>query len=160
VPVCPAIPVCACARPCCHRPRRYPSDTTDAEWALIAPLLPVPACQTQRAAARRPTAAGRWWTRSGTSSTTGAYGGHCRPTSRPGALSTPLLASAACGCSSPHWRCCRRTEGAQAAAGCLRAGSPAGPAGHGRYGCALAAVSFRDHVAKRGGCGCRAACTR
>jgi transposase len=27
------------------RVRRYPSDTTDAEWALIEPLLPVPACQ-------------------------------------------------------------------------------------------------------------------
>jgi transposase len=43
VPVCPAAPVCACARPGCRRPRRYPSDTTDAEWALIAPLLPIPA---------------------------------------------------------------------------------------------------------------------
>lgn len=38
--------------PAAHRPasagrvRRYPSDTTDAEWALIEPLLPVPACQT------------------------------------------------------------------------------------------------------------------
>ncbi|MDH6137992.1 transposase [Kitasatospora sp. MAA4] len=28
------------------RERRYPSDTTDAEWALIEPLLPVPACRT------------------------------------------------------------------------------------------------------------------
>jgi transposase len=46
VPVCPAGPVCACARPGCRRPRRYPSDTTDGEWVLIAPLLPVPACQT------------------------------------------------------------------------------------------------------------------
>jgi transposase len=26
--------------------RRYPSDATDAEWALIEPLLPKPACQT------------------------------------------------------------------------------------------------------------------
>jgi len=47
VPVCPATPVCACARPGCHRPRRYPSDTTDGEWALIAPLLPAPACQSR-----------------------------------------------------------------------------------------------------------------
>jgi transposase len=46
VPVCRAVPGCACARPCCRRSRRYPSDSTDAEWALIAPLLPVPACQT------------------------------------------------------------------------------------------------------------------
>lgn len=30
------------------RQRRYPSDTTDLEWALIEPLLPVPACQTPR----------------------------------------------------------------------------------------------------------------
>ncbi len=29
------------------RRRRYPSDTTAAEWALIEPLLPVPACQTR-----------------------------------------------------------------------------------------------------------------
>jgi len=45
VPVCPATLACACARPGCRRPRRYPSDTTNGEWALIAPLLPVPACQ-------------------------------------------------------------------------------------------------------------------
>lgn len=31
-----------------HRRRRYPSDTTAAEWALIEPLLPVPACQTRK----------------------------------------------------------------------------------------------------------------
>ena len=30
------------------RASRYPSDTTDAEWALIEPLLPTPACQTER----------------------------------------------------------------------------------------------------------------
>jgi transposase len=46
VPVCPAVAACACARAGCGRPRRYPSDTSDAEWALLAPLLPVPACQT------------------------------------------------------------------------------------------------------------------
>ena len=45
MPVCRVAPVCACARPGCARPRRYPSDTTDAEWVLIAPLLPAPACQ-------------------------------------------------------------------------------------------------------------------
>ncbi len=28
------------------RRRRYPSDTTDAEWALLEPLLPLPACET------------------------------------------------------------------------------------------------------------------
>jgi len=46
VPVCPAVRPCVCARPGCRRPRRYPSDTSDVEWALLAPLLPVPACQT------------------------------------------------------------------------------------------------------------------
>ncbi|GAB1646729.1 IS5 family transposase [Krasilnikovia sp. MM14-A1259] len=30
------------------RRRRYPSDTTDAEWTIIAGLLPVPACDTPR----------------------------------------------------------------------------------------------------------------
>ncbi|WP_311033386.1 IS5 family transposase [Streptomyces luomodiensis] len=30
------------------RRRRYPSDTTNAEWALIEPLLPTPACETRR----------------------------------------------------------------------------------------------------------------
>jgi transposase len=54
VPVCPVTPVCACARSGCGRLRRYPSDTTDGEWALIAPLLPAPACQT--AAGGRPEA--------------------------------------------------------------------------------------------------------
>jgi transposase len=48
VPVCPAAPVCACGRLGCRRPRRYPSDTSDAEWALLAPLLPVPAWQARR----------------------------------------------------------------------------------------------------------------
>src|SRR5215469_9708000 len=46
--VCPAGRVCACARPGCGRPRCYPSGTTDAEWALLAPLLPVPARQAGR----------------------------------------------------------------------------------------------------------------
>lgn len=30
-----------------RRPGRYPSDTSVAEWALIEPLLPVPACETK-----------------------------------------------------------------------------------------------------------------
>ncbi|ATW46800.1 hypothetical protein CGZ69_00995 [Streptomyces peucetius subsp. caesius ATCC 27952] len=33
--------------PAATRRRRYPSDTTVAEWALLEPLLPVPACQTK-----------------------------------------------------------------------------------------------------------------
>jgi transposase len=43
------VPVCRLARHDAsppaptHRPRRYPSDTTDAEWALLEPLLPPPA---------------------------------------------------------------------------------------------------------------------
>ena len=45
MPVCPAALACVCAHPGCRRPRRYPSDTSDAEWALLAPLLPAPACQ-------------------------------------------------------------------------------------------------------------------
>ena len=48
MPVCPAAPACACARPGCRRPRRYPSDASDAEWALISPLLPVPAWRAGR----------------------------------------------------------------------------------------------------------------
>lgn len=32
-------------RPLAVRERRYPSDTTDAEWAVLEPLLPVPACE-------------------------------------------------------------------------------------------------------------------
>ena len=52
MPVCLATPACACARWCCRRLRVYPSDASDAEWALIGPLLPVPACQT--AAGGRP----------------------------------------------------------------------------------------------------------
>jgi transposase len=34
---------CSCG--CATRTRRYPSDLTDAQWAVLAPLLPVPACQ-------------------------------------------------------------------------------------------------------------------
>jgi putative transposase len=44
------VPVCRLARHHAppspvlpYRPRRYPSDTTDAEWALLEPLLPPPA---------------------------------------------------------------------------------------------------------------------
>jgi transposase len=44
------VPVCRLARHAAspppippYRPRRYPSDTTDAEWALLEPLLPAPA---------------------------------------------------------------------------------------------------------------------
>lgn len=33
--------------PWISRQRRYPSDTTVAEWALLEPLLPVPAWQTK-----------------------------------------------------------------------------------------------------------------
>jgi transposase len=46
VPVCPAGCPRACASPC--RVRRYPSDTSDAEWALLAPLLPAPAWRAGR----------------------------------------------------------------------------------------------------------------
>ena len=33
--------------PAAFRRRRYPSDTSAAEWALLEPLLPIPACQTK-----------------------------------------------------------------------------------------------------------------
>ena len=46
MPVCPAVAACACGRAGCGRPRRYPSDTSDDEWALLSPLLPVAACET------------------------------------------------------------------------------------------------------------------
>lgn len=36
---------CPCG--CFTRPRRYPTDTTDRQWAVLEPLLPVPACQTR-----------------------------------------------------------------------------------------------------------------
>src|SRR5689334_1754175 len=35
---------CTCG--CLTRQRRYPSDLTDAQWEVIAPLLPVPLAQT------------------------------------------------------------------------------------------------------------------
>jgi transposase len=37
---------CACACGCLTRPRRYPTDLTDAEWAVLEPLLPVMLCLT------------------------------------------------------------------------------------------------------------------
>jgi transposase len=40
------VAACACGRAGCGRPRRYPSDTSDDEWALLSPLLPVAACET------------------------------------------------------------------------------------------------------------------
>ena len=42
-------PCCRYARFHADRPRRerfYPSDMTDAEWAVLEPLLPAPACAT------------------------------------------------------------------------------------------------------------------
>jgi len=50
------VTACACAGARCGR-WRHPSDTSDAEWALLAPLLPVPACQTT--AGGRPETHGR-----------------------------------------------------------------------------------------------------
>lgn len=57
MPVCPAGPVCGCAREL-PPPARYLSGTTGGDWALLAPLLPVPACQTATGS-RRSAAAGR-----------------------------------------------------------------------------------------------------
>ena len=43
----PAEPVtCGCG--CATRPRRYPSDTTDAQWVIVEALLPAPACRGRR----------------------------------------------------------------------------------------------------------------
>lgn len=36
----------ACDCGCTTRPRRYPTDTTDAQWAILQPLLPVPLAHT------------------------------------------------------------------------------------------------------------------
>lgn len=55
-------------------PRSHPSDTSAAEWALIEPLLTVPAYRTPRGGRPRRTRAGRPWTPSATSSTTAADG--------------------------------------------------------------------------------------
>jgi transposase len=44
--VCPLWGPPASLAPSHQRQRRYPSDTTDQEWALIHPLLPPPACTT------------------------------------------------------------------------------------------------------------------
>ncbi|AYF26872.1 hypothetical protein CSH63_05280 [Micromonospora tulbaghiae] len=41
---------CVCG--CLTRPRRYPSDLTDAQWAVLEPLLPAPSWQ--RSTGRRP----------------------------------------------------------------------------------------------------------
>ena len=40
------MPSLGCGQPCCARTRRYPSDTSDAEWAVLEPLLPVPYVRT------------------------------------------------------------------------------------------------------------------
>ena len=42
-PVCPVMATPTSPTPS-QRRRRYPSDTTDTEWALLEPLLPAPAC--------------------------------------------------------------------------------------------------------------------
>jgi transposase len=41
---CPS--TCRCG--CVSRPRRYPTDLTDEQWAVLAPLLPAPACRGRR----------------------------------------------------------------------------------------------------------------
>jgi transposase len=44
-PVSTPVSTSACPCGCATRTRRYPSDLTDAQWAVLAPLLPIPACQ-------------------------------------------------------------------------------------------------------------------
>jgi hypothetical protein len=89
------VPVCRLARGDAapspvppHRPRRYPSDTTDAEWALLQPLLPHQPRATARAAGQKPTIAATSSTPSVMWPTTAASGGPCPPISRPGAPCT------------------------------------------------------------------------
>ena len=109
MPECPAAQACECGRPGLRRPRRYPSDASDAEWALISPLLPVPAWRA--GCGGRPEThcrRARWWTRSGMSPITGACGGRCPPTSRRGA---PSMASTSGGTPTGRpWRCTTLTR--------------------------------------------------
>ena len=70
------------------RARRYPSDMTEAEWAVCEPLLPAPAWLAGRGGRPRAGACATSWMRSATSPTTGRCGGPCRPTSRPRGPST------------------------------------------------------------------------
>ena len=65
------------------RPRRYPSDVTEAEWAVCEPLLPAPAWLAGRGGRPALYCMRDIVTRSATSRTTGRCGGHCPPTSRP-----------------------------------------------------------------------------
>jgi transposase len=41
LPACPSRCPCGCT----SRPRHYPTDLTDAQWVVLAPLLPAPACR-------------------------------------------------------------------------------------------------------------------
>jgi transposase len=43
----PPVAVSSCGCGCVDRPRRYPTDLTDAQWAVLAPLLPTPAWQSR-----------------------------------------------------------------------------------------------------------------
>ena len=80
----PALSAAACR--CCPggisrgtRRRRYPSDMTEAEWAVCEPLLPARRGWPGAAAAPPPGACATSSTRSATSPTTGRCGGRCRP---------------------------------------------------------------------------------
>ena len=67
------------------RGRRYPSDMTDAEWAVIEPLLPAPGWKAGQGGCRAATgAAGLSSTGSATWCITGACGERCPPTCRTG----------------------------------------------------------------------------
>jgi hypothetical protein len=46
------------AAPC--PPRRFPTDLTDAQWCLLAPLLPAPRALALAGQAAPPPAAARW----------------------------------------------------------------------------------------------------
>jgi hypothetical protein len=86
--VCPVWSPATSPAPSHQRQRRYPSDTTDSEWALIEQLLPPPASATPTVGIPRRTPAGRSWMPSATWSTTAACGERCRATSHHGARCT------------------------------------------------------------------------
>jgi hypothetical protein len=60
----------------------YWSSVTDAQWAILEPLLPAPAARQTAAEDPRSIAAVRWWTPSCTSRAVVSRGGTCRWSSR------------------------------------------------------------------------------
>jgi hypothetical protein len=98
--------------------RRYPTDLTDAEWQLLAPLIPA----SKPAAAHLSTTAASWSTPWPTGCEPAAPGGCCPTTCHPGKPSTTT--SAAGGnrsCGSRSTVCCMSRSGPGKGGGPLRA---------------------------------------